>query len=202
MQNGINIYDVFRPCYQNEIKNSSKKSFKEIKRLALRKKQKQGDTLSWAPPCVDAVGIDKLLNNPQNRKAMGIPDNVQAYSMCNANKDFAYQRSTTGSYWVYQKLIPLQKYRIMIYSGDSDPAVPASGTFFWVNKIVNEVKLGTMQYWKPWYTKTTDGPQNSGNVWEFTKLFKLVTFKGIGHMAPQWNVQGGQKMIYNLIFGT
>lgn len=64
MQNGINIYDAFRPCYQNEIKNSSKKSFKEIKRLALRKKEKKGDTLSWAPPCVDAVGIDKLLNNP------------------------------------------------------------------------------------------------------------------------------------------
>lgn len=45
-----------------------------------------------------------------------------------------------------------------------------------------------MQYWAPWYTHTAAGPQNSGNVWELTKIFKLVTFKGIGHMAPQWNV--------------
>jgi len=44
--------------------------------------------------------------------------------------------------------------------------------------------------------------QNAGNYWELAKLFKLVTFKGIGHMAPQWNVEGGQKVIHNLIFGT
>lgn len=108
-----------------------------MKRLALRKKNKPTDTLSWAPPCVDSVGIDTLLNKAANRKAMGIPDKVAPYSMCNNNDDFQYNRSTTGSYWVYQKLIPLAKYRIMIYSGDSDPAVPVSGTFFWVNSIVN-----------------------------------------------------------------
>jgi hypothetical protein len=57
--------------------------------------------------------------------------------MCNADDSFSYDRSTTGSYHVYQKLIPLNKYRIVIYSGDSDPAVPTSGTFYWVNKIRN-----------------------------------------------------------------
>jgi hypothetical protein len=122
--------------------------------------------------------------------------------MCNAEDDFAYNRSTTGSYHIYQKLIPLNKYRILIYSGDSDPAVPTSGTLFWVNKIRSELKLSTSEYWKPWYTKTNNGLQNGGNSWQLTKLFKLVTFKGIGHMAPQWNVEGGQKVIYNLMYGS
>jgi hypothetical protein len=122
--------------------------------------------------------------------------------MCNNFDDFFYDRSSTGSYHVYKKLIPLNKYRILIYSGDSDPAVPTSGTLFWVNKIREELKLATMQYWKPWYTKADNGPQNGGNVWELSKLFKLVTFKGIGHMAPQWNIEGGQKVIYNLIYGS
>lgn len=121
--------------------------------------------------------------------------------MC-VDGDFQYNRSLNGSYHIYKRLIPLNQYRILKYSGDSDPAVPTSGTLFWVNKIRDELKLPSSQYWKPWYTRTDNGIQNSGNVWELTNNFKLVTFKGIGHMAPQWNSEGGQKVIYNLIFGT
>jgi len=36
---GINIYDAYRPCYQNN-QIESQTSFKELKRLALRKKTK------------------------------------------------------------------------------------------------------------------------------------------------------------------
>jgi len=74
---------------------------------------------------------------------MGIPTNVMNYSMCNANDDFFYMRSLTGSYWVYQKLVPLNKFKITIYSGDSDPAVPYAGTISWVNKLRNELQLST-----------------------------------------------------------
>jgi len=100
-----------------------------------------------------------------------------------------YDRSKTGSYHVYKKLIPLNKYKIVIYSGDSDPAVPTSGSLFWVNLIRKELMLPTAQYWRPWFTTEADnGPQNGGNLWELTNNFKLVTFKGIGHMAPQWDI--------------
>jgi hypothetical protein len=112
-------------------------SFKEMKRLALRIKKKSTDKLTWAPPCVDSLGIDRILLDKANRKALGIPDNVMDYSMCNANDDFSYDRSTTGSYWVYQKLVPLNRYKIVIYSGDSDPAVPYSGTLYWITKLRN-----------------------------------------------------------------
>lgn len=81
----------------------------------------------WAPPCIDSEGIDRLLDNEENRKQMGIA-NMPPYSMCNPNDDFIYSRSKTGSYWVYQNLVPLNKYKIVKYSGDSDPAVPFSGT--------------------------------------------------------------------------
>lgn len=66
---------------------------------------------------------------------MNIPDWMKPYSMCNDSPDFSYSRSTVGSYWVYQKLVPLNKYRIIKYSGDSDPAVPFSGTIRWVNNL-------------------------------------------------------------------
>jgi hypothetical protein len=171
-------------------KNLKKKiiSAKELRRLALRKRYSNSDELSWAPPCVDSMGIDNLLIDKNNRKLLGIPESVVPYSMCNNdNTTFLYTRSTTGSYWVYQKLVPLNKYKIHIYSGDSDPAVPFAGTVYWMNKLRDELKLATVEYWRPWYTKTTNGLQNSGNVWQLSNKLKLITFKGIGHMAPQWN---------------
>ena len=61
---GINIYDAYRPCYQNNADLTlSTTSFKELRRLALRKRTKENNTLSWAPPCVDSVGIDNILLN-------------------------------------------------------------------------------------------------------------------------------------------
>jgi len=172
-----------------------------MRRLALRKKRTAEDKLTWAPPCVDSYGIDQLLLNRDNRKAMGIPETVADYSMCNAEDDFSYDRSLTGSYWVYQRLVPLNKYKITIYSGDSDPAVPYSGTISWINKLRHELSLPTEEYWRPWYTTTTNGKQNSGSVWTLGNNLRLVSFKGIGHMAPQWNFEGGYRMINSLING-
>jgi hypothetical protein len=41
MQNGMNIYDAYRPCYQNNANlTASPASFKELRRLALRKRTK------------------------------------------------------------------------------------------------------------------------------------------------------------------
>ena len=172
---------------------------RELSRLALRKKRFDGDKLGFAPPCVDSLGIDQLLTNKENRKALGIPDTVAEYSMCNDDDDFGYDRSLTGSYWVYEKLVPLNKYKIFIYSGDSDPAVPYSGTIYWIDKLRLQLKLPTEEYWRPWYTNNNNGKQNSGNIWRLANNFKLVTFKGIGHMAPQWNLEGGYRMINNLL---
>ncbi len=140
--------------------------------------------------------------NKEIRTNLSIPVSVPEYSMCNANKDFLYERSSTGSYHVYKRLVPLNKYKIVIYSGDSDPAVPTSGTLMWVNLIRKELQLPTAQYWKPWFTNLGNGPQNGGNLWELSNNFKLVTFKGIGHMAPQWNIEGGQKVINHLMWNT
>ena len=198
---GFNIYDAYRPCYQNNQIGKKNPPMKELRRLALRKKRHAGEKLTWAPPCVDSLGIDNLLLDKNNRIAMGIPATVMDYSMCNANDDFDYARSVKGSYWVYQQLVPLNRYKITIYSGDSDPAVPYAGTVAWINKIRKELKLPTEEYWRPWYTTTVNGRQNSGSVWTLSNMLKLVVFKGVGHMAPQWNPEGGYRMINNIING-
>ena len=175
-------------------------SFTQKLRQAIRVRKSADSPLTWSPPCVDAVGIDKFLLDKDNRKSLGIPEKVAAYSMCNNDDSFNYTSSTTGSYWVYKKLIPLNQYKIVIYSGDTDPAVPISGTLTWINKIRNELSLSTRTYWRPWTTTTTDGPQNSGSIWTFSNKLTLFRFKGVGHMAPQWNNQGGTKLINYLLY--
>ena len=54
----------------------------------------------FAPPCVDAEGINRILWDRNNRHILGIPENVTEYSMCN-DDGFNYTRSLNGSYWVY-----------------------------------------------------------------------------------------------------
>lgn len=49
-------------------------------------------------------------------------------------------------------------------------------------------------------TKTANGQQNSGKLWSLSNNLNLMTFKGVGHMAPQWNNQGGTKLINYLLF--
>lgn len=117
------------------------------------------------PPCVDSEGLNIMLRSDENRAALGIPSSVIKYSMCATDEYFAYDRSLTGSLYVYEALVPLNQYRIVKYSGDSDPAVPFSGTIRWVNKLREELRLPTTTYWKPWETQTTNGNQNSGSIW-------------------------------------
>lgn len=66
--------------------------FSEMVKKVHRVKQLSENLKGWAPPCVDSEGIDRLLDDPTNRKAMGIPDNMPPYSMCNDN-GFQYDRS-------------------------------------------------------------------------------------------------------------
>lgn len=101
MTMGINIYDAYRPCWQN---NAPSRPFTEMLKQVhgIRDGLKGDGPTGWAPPCVDSEGIDRLLENANNRKLMGIPDTVAAYAMCNNDEEnFKYTRSKTGSYWVY-----------------------------------------------------------------------------------------------------
>jgi len=62
-----------------------------------------------------------------------------------------YTRSPLGSYGLYPNLIN-KGYRIWIYSGDTDGAVPLPGTLFWIDKIRKELGLSTIVNWRGWYT--------------------------------------------------
>jgi carboxypeptidase C (cathepsin A) len=123
------------------------------------------------------------------RRALNIPDHVQAWQECNddINENYAYQYE--GSFWIY-KVLKQYGYKILFYSGDTDGAVPTYGTRRWITQLNWPVK----KPWTPWYT---DG-QVSGFIISYEGL-DFSTIHGTGHMAPQWKRKEVTKLIMSWV---
>eukprot|EP00662_Eupelagonemidae_sp_cell21_P044739 gene44739-42955_t len=89
---------------------------------------------------------------------------------------------------LYKKLA--QKYRVMIYSGDTDGCVPTWGTEQWVRELGFPVSKG----WRPWqsragYVVDYDLSRSHGGQ------LRLVTVQGAGHMVPTYKPNFALTMI-------
>merc|ERR1712031_36861 len=83
---------------------------------------------------------------------------------------------------LYAKLI--QKYRMLIYSGDVDGCVPYWGSEEWVRNLGFPINKD----WRPWQSPLTWGQpaQRAGYAIDYAvNDFKYVTVQGAGHMVPQ-----------------
>ena len=78
------------------------------------------------------------------------------------------------------------KYRMWIYSGDTDACVPYWGTEEWTRELGFDVRHD----WHPWKSPIATGgvPQRAGYVVDFNTStnFKFVTVSGAGHMVPTY----------------
>jgi carboxypeptidase C (cathepsin A) len=84
---------------------------------------------------------------------------------------------------------------MVFYSGDTDGAVPTYGTKRWLAKLNWPLKT-TGGQWRTWHsgpTKQVAGFQQNYDGLDF------FTFRGVGHMAPQWAPLAGQEFITNWI---
>lgn len=159
-----------------------------------RKGMTMGEYTPWANKLIteskhilgDYTG--DYMNREDVRAALHIPADVQAWEECSNKLD--YRIFQEASEWIYPIL--RGKYRIFIYSGDTDGAVPTLGSRLWINGLGWE----KTEAWRPWFT---DG-QVSGYTEKFDGL-DFATVKGVGHMAPQWARKPVQNMITSWIHG-
>jgi len=90
-------------------------------------------------------------------------------------------------------------YRILVYSGDVDGAVPYPGTVAWTSSL----GLVALTLWEQWSINKTDGEQVAGYFTEYDGLL-YVTVKGSGHMVPQFKPEAAfymfQKFIQDIPF--
>lgn len=76
-----------------------------------------------------------FFNEDSVKKALHVDTDIH-WAMCSDKVTRSYSRGTTGTYNLYPNLVN-SGLRIWIYSGDTDGAVPTSGTMYWFNKLVN-----------------------------------------------------------------
>jgi len=128
-------------------------------------------------------GLTDYINSQAVRTALNIPTDVQAFHLCMGD-ELQYHPLAEGSKWIYSVL--RRKLKIMFYSGDTDGALPTSGSKAWIQSLHWKKTEDTRQ----WYT---DG-QVSGYVEQYDGL-DFVTVHGTGHMAPGWKPKQVTTMI-------
>ena len=128
------------------------------------------------------------MNSDEVRKAMHIPDFVQAWDLCTT--DIIYYSEPQASQWIYEAL--KGKIRMLHYSGDTDGAVPTVGTQNWINSMHWKVKDEWKQY-------LVEG-QVAGYWESYEGNLTFGTVHGAGHMAPQFKPPQTYHLVFNWLF--
>lgn len=179
---GFNIYDVYRRCTPNSELIEQTHSNRHL--MFPLNYYKKKFNLKLDPPCSTSVGTDWYLNRDDVKEALHVNKSIK-WEMCNETVHNNYPFGS--SIKLYQDKL-FSKIRILIYSGDSDGAVPYHGTRQWVKSL----KLQINEHYRSWKLDNTE--EVAGYVQVYQGL-TLVTIKGTGHMAPQWKPEEAHHML-------
>lgn len=207
----MNIYDIFGTCYKDYTKDVGLRSLQEgiinpkkkaywtaADYMPWRFKGKPG-RLGELPPCTFGGPIIEYLNSTEVMKQLNIPLDIPRYpgsynqwDLCRSEDDgFFYESGKQASQWIYEAM--MGKYRILKYSGDTDAAVPTTGTKWWID----ELKLNILDDWRPWLVNDDDNGKILGGYLVEYEGLTLGTVHGAGHMAPQFKPRETHHLIYN-----
>jgi carboxypeptidase C (cathepsin A) len=213
----VNIYDIYRKCYDNsspknnnnnEVYLLSKDSkptyrnytpwlFSGLLKNSHSKKRNflaylEEEPLTSTPPCVDSKGPDSYFNRADVKQALNVRSDL-VWGMCSESVGNNYQRGEKASFYLYPKLINAGL-KILIYSGDTDAAVPVNGTQRWISNL----KLPVISPWRSWKTDDLNTVAGYRTVY---KGLTFVTVKGTGHMVPQWKPKEAFHMLNRFLAG-
>jgi len=193
--NNINVYDYLQDCQglsnSNSIRNSYYFNYAKwaFPSSLLKSKNKHflqiikdENKSNGAVPCIDTSIIENYLNRIDVKKALHVDQSIK-WEICNMEGYNRYRKLEKGSIYAYPYL--LNKIRILIYSGDTDMAVPFNGNQAWIRNL----RLPIISEWKSWRAEDLEGNVDMENIAGYRVIYKGLTFvtvKGTGHMVPQW----------------
>lgn len=94
----------------------------------------------------------------------------------NAEGDFDYTPTEPDITGFYQEIN--EKFRVLIYNGDTDPAITSFAAENWTSHL----GFNESQHWRSW---TIDSCQQTGGyVTRYEGNFDFLTIRGAGHMVP------------------
>ncbi|KAI3742939.1 hypothetical protein L1987_60638 [Smallanthus sonchifolius] len=126
-------------------------------------------------PCLDDYA-KSYYNKPEVQKALHVGDGhkLKNWSICNMDIFYGWKQSKDSVLPIYKKLIDA-KFRIWVYSGDTDGRVPVLSTRY----SLSSLGLPITRAWSPWYHQK----QVAGWLQEYEGL-TFATFRGAGHAVP------------------
>ena len=187
---GLNIYDLLQDCgTRTDNTNIDNNSFYyKYAKWAFPKQTTPNknflgylfdeEPLTTAPPCIENDAPLKYFNRADVKAALHVKSSI-TWDMCNDLVNKNYVMSEEASYYLYPKLIK-SGLKIMIFSGDTDMAVPYNGSQRWIDSLKLEI-LSPWRSWRAFGDMTTIAGYRT-----IYKGLTFVTVKGTGHMVPQW----------------
>jgi carboxypeptidase C (cathepsin A) len=158
---GINPYNIYKPCYTSDSVPSMTSSSVTVKRL-LAGDSGRGNT----PHCMDTA-VKRYVNQPEVKKALRVEVDV-TWNICNEiNYDFAQE----GSLDIIRQLLD-SKIRVLALFGDLD----ASANFNQGSKWAEMLQLKEEEGWRQW--RVDD--QVAGFVTKYEKNYYFATVRGAG----------------------
>jgi carboxypeptidase C (cathepsin A) len=198
---GINIYDIYRPCPLSKEDDINDKNYNSIKSTLktldkIKKQNREKKLLStffelsfldqslhenleeeeniWPDSCAEDKFPTTFFNLAQTKEALHVRTSIQ-FRECN---DEINEHYTMGeSYSIYKDILIPSGIKVWFYSGDTDGAVPFNGSIQWIYNL----GLKITEEYRGWRVNG----QNAGFVQSYGN-FKFITVKGTGHMVPQW----------------
>ena len=136
-------------------------------------------------PCGGGPVMEEYLKMTQVKQALHVVSDF--FEVDNAEGDFDYTPTEPDLTGFYKDLVQGggdnnddDKYRILIYNGDTDPAITSFAAQNWTSSL----GFNQVQRWRPW---TIDGCQRMGGyVVRYEGKFDFLTIRGAGHMVPTY----------------
>ena len=210
----INVYDYLRECevpttedgqinyYSNyflkapwAFRNLKKKQemMKMKSKLFFDENKTEDKKLKLSPPCINDEPMVNYFNREDVKIALHVKTDIN-WELCSSAVNQRYIIQDKGSIWTYPTIIS-SGIRVLIFSGDTDMAVPFNGNQAWINNL----KLEIEKPWRQW--RAFDDPDNvSGYVINYKGL-TFCTIKGTGHMVPQWKPKEAYYMFSKFLNG-
>ncbi|XP_075702673.1 lysosomal protective protein-like [Rhinoderma darwinii] len=189
----LNIYNLYQPCVEGEpgdirdfgdhikayhpgmMSAEIHSQFSE----KLRDMSRLNKTISMGVPCVNNTDLTIYLNNPEVRSALHILHELPRWEICSEEVFQNFNREVRDVHDQYLEILNKKKYRMLVYSGDTDMAC----NFLGIEWFVDSLDLELQESYHPWLYDDGQQSQIAGYAKQYTNL-TLLTVKGAGHMVP------------------
>lgn len=181
----FNIYNVYDECGLDQRRNlrSERLSLQRLYEILDEKSVLVTPKQSWTL----AAGYGQALNDYQcgAETAMDAwlaePSVIEALHVQANTVGMKYTKTAADVRPLYSELI--DKYQMLIYSGDTDGCVPFVGSEYWTRNLNYTV----VKDWHQWFGKPDDehSIHKAGYAVTYDK-FQFITVNGAGHMVPQY----------------